>query len=461
MRLFLDRRDAGRRLAAALAHLRGRDALVLALPRGGVPVGHEVAAALGAPLDVVVARKLGVPGVEEVALGAIAEGSDRAVDDAVGWYIGVPPRVVARVAARERAELERRVRLYRGGRPLPDLRGRTVVLVDDGLATGATLRAAAHALRSRRPARLVAAVPVACAPGVAELRADVDDVAAVATPEPFGTVSAWYEAFPPVGDAEVLRLLGRGGDAALTPSPPAGRGPDAGAERAVTIDVGGAVLEADVGVPDAGARALVILAHGGGSSRHSYRNRYIAGRLRLTGLATLRLDLLTAEERAADAGSAALRFDVARIAARLAGACDWAAREAGGFPGAGRVAIVGARMGAAAALVAAAERPALVRAVVARGGRVDLAGDALTRVRAPALLVVGGADHDTLRRNREALRSLPASARLVVVPGAGHTFEEPGALGAVGEHVVRWLDRHCGARRAGPWLRALRRVGIA
>jgi len=459
---FEDRADAGRALARALgawlgAH-PGADPLVLGMARGGVPVARVVADALGAPLDVAVARKLGVPGVEEVALGAIAEGDGRVVGDDVGWYIGVPPHVVACVAARERAELARRARLYRAGRAAPDVRGRTVALVDDGLATGATLRAAARALRAARPARLVVAVPVADATSARELRAEVDDLVAVVCAEPFGTVSAWYEAFPAVSDAEVLAALGlpNVSNVPNVPNvPDGGAPPPAGpAPRTVTIPVDGGVVEADVEAPE-GARGLAILAHGGGSSRRGYRNRYLAGRLRLAGFATLRLDLLTAAEQDADATTASERFDVARIGRRLVAACDWATRD--GLPGADRVALVGASTGAAAALLAAAERPTQVSAVVARGGRVDLAGEAASRVRAPTLLVVGGADADTLRWNRETLRRLPRGTRLTVVPDAGHTFEEPGALGAVAEHAVRWLERHALGRGAVRrlWARAL------
>ena len=447
--VFLDRADAGRALARALGAVASlRDVVVLGLARGGVPVARQVADALGAPLDVIVVRKLGVPGVREVAVGAIAEGSNRVVGDSAGWYIGIPSHVVARIARRERAELERRACLYHAGRPIPDVRGHTVVLVDDGLATGATLRAAAFVLRRRRPARLVVTVPVACRESAIELSDEVHHLIAAATPEPFGTVSDWYEDFSPVSDADVLRLLGRPPEVSLGRSDARHR--DSQDERTVTIPGEGGSIAGDLGLPDdladGGAtrgftepRGLVVLAHGGGSSRHSYRNRYLAGRLRLEGWATLRLDLLLERERAHDDERGTLRFDVALIARRLLAAIDWAKCEH--VPGANRVVLFGASTGAAAALVAAAERPPLIAGVVTRGGRVDLAGDALSRVRAPVLMVVGGADADTLRWNREAMRVLRADARLEVIAGAGHTFEEPGTVGALGEHVARWLDR--------------------
>jgi len=436
--LYPDRASAGKAVARALESLRGRgDLLVLGLPRGGVPVARVVADALDAPLDVIIARKLGVPGLEEVALGAIAEGSRVVVEDSVRWFIGVPQRVMRPILTGEREELERRTRLYRDGRPLPDVRGRTVVLVDDGLASGATLRAAALAVRRRKPARLVAAVPVASPLHCDEVRPAVDELVALATPDPFETVSAWYEDFAPVSDAEVRRLLGRdlhGQRLALAAAP------DPEAERTVVVPIadGAARLIGELGIPNATPAGLVVLAHGGGSSRNSYRNRYLAGRLRGAGWATLRIDLLLEHEQAADAVTGDARFDVPRIADRLIAAVDWAVRER--VPGGDCLVLFGASTGAAAALVAAARRPTLVAGVASRGGRVDLAGDAWREVRAPAILIVGAADTDTLRSSRAVVPRLGGATRLTVIRGAGHTFDEPGALGAVGEHVVGWLE---------------------
>jgi len=204
---FHDRRDAGRRLAGLLAHYRERpDVIVLGLPRGGVPVAFEVAQALGAPLDVFVVRKLGFPGHEEFAMGAIATGGVRVMNPEVAQF-NVPQAAIDAVAAREEAELARRETLYRGPRPAPKLTGRIVILVDDGLATGATMRAAAAAVQQQAPARLVVAVPVGAPETCAALRAEVDEVVCAVTPPVFRAVGLWYGHFAQTDDDEVHALL--------------------------------------------------------------------------------------------------------------------------------------------------------------------------------------------------------------------------------------------------------------
>src|SRR6266403_900089 len=182
---FRDRREAGRLLAAKLTAYANRpDVIVLALPRGGVPVAYEVARALGAPLDVFVVRKLGVPGYEELAMGAVATGGVRVLNDQLVNRLGIPEHIIDAVAARERRELARRERLYRGDRPPPDVRGRTVILIDDGLATGSTMRAAIAALRQQHPARIVVAVPVGAPETCAEFQDEADEAICALTPDP-------------------------------------------------------------------------------------------------------------------------------------------------------------------------------------------------------------------------------------------------------------------------------------
>jgi predicted phosphoribosyltransferase len=209
-RVFRDRTDAGRQLATRLMQYAQRtDVLVLALPRGGVPVGFEVARALRAPLDVVLVRKLGLPGHEELAMGAVASGGTRVLNSSVVSALHVPEAVVDFVASRELAELERRERIYRDCRAPPDVRGRTIILVDDGLATGSTMRAAAAAMRRQAPGRLVVGVPIASPGTCGELREEVDEVVCVVTREPFYAVGVWYDDFAQLTDAEVRALLAR------------------------------------------------------------------------------------------------------------------------------------------------------------------------------------------------------------------------------------------------------------
>src|SRR5207253_1597487 len=209
--LFRDRRDAGRLLAEKLAAYANRpDVLVLALPRGGVPVAYEVARRLGAPLDVFVVRKLGVPGHEELAMGAVATGGVRVLNDQLVEQLGIPDQMIDAVAARERQELARRERLYRGGRRPPDVRGRTVILVDDGLATGATMYAAIEALRKQNPGRIVVAVPTASPETCEEMKVKADHVICAITPDPFQAVGRWYQDFSQTSDyegAEITKCL--------------------------------------------------------------------------------------------------------------------------------------------------------------------------------------------------------------------------------------------------------------
>jgi predicted phosphoribosyltransferase len=208
--VFRDRRHAGRLLAKALRAYAGRsDVTVLGLPRGGLPVAYEVAHALHAPLDVLVVRKLGVPGHEEYAMGAIASGGAKVFDDPLVKALAIPKAAIEAVVRAEQAELERRERLYRDGRPLPDLRGRCVIVVDDGLATGSTMRAAVKALRSQAPERIVVGVPTGSVESCEYLRSVADEVVCARTPQPFRSVGQWYEDFSQTSDDEVHDLLVR------------------------------------------------------------------------------------------------------------------------------------------------------------------------------------------------------------------------------------------------------------
>jgi putative phosphoribosyl transferase len=207
-RHFADRSAAGRTLAAHLmAYVAQPDTMVLALPRGGVPVGFEVARALGAPLDLILTRKLGAPGHEELALGAIAEGGVRVLNDDVIGSLEISPTMIQVLAAREAGEIERQASVYRGGLPAPNLQGHTVILVDDGLATGATIRAAIAAVRAQRPARIVVTAPIAARETAEQLAPLVDELVVVERPDELGAIGLWYDDFAPVGDDEVRELL--------------------------------------------------------------------------------------------------------------------------------------------------------------------------------------------------------------------------------------------------------------
>jgi putative phosphoribosyl transferase len=214
-RPFATRREAGEKLAEKLRSYEDRaDVLVLALPRGGVPVAYEVARALHVCLDIFVVRKLGVPGYEELAMGAIAMGGVRVVDEEITTRMKIPENLIDAIAHREQQELERREVLYRANRAIPNVRGRTVILVDDGLATGSTMRAAALAIRQKQPSKILVAVPVGAPETCAELRQDVDEVVCGITPVRFRAVGAWYSDFSQTSDEEVRELLQKAADRA-------------------------------------------------------------------------------------------------------------------------------------------------------------------------------------------------------------------------------------------------------
>ncbi|BCW68337.1 putative phosphoribosyl transferase [Arthrobacter sp. NicSoilB4] len=450
MSIFEDRVDAGRQLGRRLAELRGQDIVVLGLPRGGVPVAFEVAAALDAPLDVIVVRKLGLPYQPELAMGAIGEGGARVLEERVLAHARVSETELQAVEDHERAVLENRVLRFRKGRTREDLTGRIAVIVDDGIATGSTARVACRVARQLGAARVILAVPVAPADTLGSLT-EPDEVVCLATPRQFSAVGYHYRDFSPTEDDEVVKLL----DAAakrLRNSPPASR-------KAVPATAGTAApaeIDEEVEIPSRGvrlqgqlhlpvpAKGIVLFAHGSGSSRHSPRNRYVAGMLQQAGLGTLLLDLLTpAEER-----NRANVFDIELLARRLSSATDWLAtrRDTASCT----IGYFGASTGAGAALWAASEPTARIDAVVSRGGRPDLAGPRLSAVRAPTLLIVGSFDHEVLELNRKAKSMMRCPNQLAVVQGATHLFEEPGTLAAAAILARDWFVDYLLQAEAGP-----------
>ena len=428
--MFTDRAEAGRRLAAELLDAGIEMPVVCAIPRGGVPVAAQIAAALHAPLDVVVVRKLGVPWHPELGFGAIGEDHVLVTNDELIGSLGLDADDVQGVVRLEREQLAERVETFRGHGSAVDVHGRIALVVDDGVATGYTALAAIEVLRRRGAARVIVAAPVASPTVVSALRAAADDVVVLEQPRELVAVGASYRDFDQLSDEDVRRTLD-----AFTPR----RSDERTDEAAVELSLDGVSLPGLLDVP-VDADGIVVFAHGSGSSPRSVRNRSVAGVLHAAGHATLLFDLLTPAE-AADRRNV---FDVELLAGRLVEATRWVRdhpivrdRPLGYF---------GASTGAAAALWAAAELGDEVAAVVSRGGRPDLAMPKLGVVTAPTLLIVGSADETVLELNTEARRELVAPSELAVIRGATHLFEEPGALDEVSTLAADWFRRQFAAR---------------
>jgi len=430
---FIDRADAGRRLAGALTGLRGPDLVVLGLPRGGVPVAFEVATALDAPLDVIMVRKLGLPYQPELAMGAIGEGGVRVLNTAVVRAAHVTAQELGAVEYAERGELERRAARFRAGGRRLSLRGKTALVVDDGIATGATAKAACQVARVQGAAQVVLAVPVGPPSAIAELKEAADEVVCLDTPEWFLAVGACYERFDQTSDEQVVALLARARGRAPQPlttvdDPPA-------RDEDIQVLAGSTPLQGHLTVPERPI-GLVLFAHGSGSSRHSPRNRYVAQVLADAGLGTLLFDLLSPDEES----DRARVFDIELLATRLAEATEWVRRQQ--WSAGLRIGYFGASTGAAAALWAATDERSRVDAVVSRGGRPDLAALKLPWVRTPTLLIVGSHDEIVLDLNQRARQLLRAPTELAIVPGATHLFEEPGTLRQAARLARDWFLRY-------------------
>ena len=428
--MYTDRADAGRRLCAALAGYSLPRPLVLALPRGGVPVAAELAQCLNADLDVIVVRKLGVPGNPEYAMGALGEDGALIIDHHLRRQIHVSDEQFQALVDDQQREIDRRVHMYRGGRARVSTAGRNVILVDDGLATGSTAAAAVSVAKHHGARHVTVAVPVGSVQAVEWLRTLADDVVCLATPDPFYAVGQHYDSFEQVPDHEVLRILHQNPRRQAAIDDTSG-----GVDEEVLIDVESRQLAGNLTVP-AHAKGIVLFAHGSGSSRLSPRNVAVAQVLQGAGVGTLLFDLLSQTE----ADNRRNVFDIEMLAQRLVLATRWLQAHPAG---AGRpLGYFGASTGAAAALVAAAMIPDEISAVVSRGGRPDLAGDWLTGVTAPTLLIVGGRDYPVIDCNRTAEDQLACPHLLEIVPGATHLFEEPGTLAQAARLAQSWFVQH-------------------
>ena len=421
---FRDRREAGRLLALELV---ASDALggaagtlvVIGLARGGVDVAAEVAAVLHAPLDALAVRKVGHPLQPEYGIGAVAPGGIEYIR-AHNGLTDVQVADAVHSAEQKCAILD--ASLHERHAPL-SVDDATCVLVDDGLATGATMVAAVRWARAQGARRVVVAAPVGAAATVQSLKGDEDVDAVICLVSPFDlrAIGMWYEDFHQVSDHDVVDLLSASPD----------RDP---VTSTAEIAIGDVRLPADLTIP---SRPIgwVVFAHGSGSGRRSLRNVSVAAVLNRAGMATVLFDLLTREEEV-DRQNV---FDIELLAERLIAATRWlsARPEAAGLP----VAYFGASTGAAAALLAAAELGDRISAVVSRGGRPDLASERLDEVRAPTLLIVGGADVVVLEVNQAAATRLTCPHDLVVIPEATHLFEEPGALEHVASLAAAWFRK--------------------
>lgn len=432
---FANRDDAGRRLAAELVKHSLNAPVVFALPRGGVPVAAQIAEALGAPLDLILVRKIGAPRQPEVALAAIVEGEppERVLNEEIMRRSGADQAYLARETERQAAEMQRRRERYLGNRRRVDARGKTAIVVDDGLATGATMKAALIALKRWGAAKIIVAVPVAPASEISALQELADEVICLFADSQFRGVGGAYADFHQLSDEETIGYLRRAWIKTETVEA------DPTLRRTVTVPPLG--LQGDLVVPP-DPRGVILFAHGSGSSRLSPRNRKVAAQLNDLGFATLLLDLLT-EPEALDRRNV---FDIPLLAERLLEADLWIASEPemANLP----LGFFGASTGAGAALLAAAELGSRISAVVSRGGRPDLAGPRLSEVKAPTLLIVGGDDPQVLDINRRALAELRCEKLLRIVPGAGHLFEEPGELETVTEMAGAWFQHYATKKEA-------------
>lgn len=409
---FKNREEAAHLLVQELANYRGENPLILAIPRGAVPMGRIIANELNGEMDVVLVRKLRASFQEELAIGS--------VDEAGVVYLNafanqVSKDYIEEEKQRQLAILRQRRSQYTKTHPSPSPEGRIVIVVDDGIATGATMIAALEFLRSKNPKQLIVATPVGSPDSLINLKSHADKIVFLEAPEYFRAVGQFYDSFPQVSDEEVIQILN-------------------GIDPPVQIPAGSVLLNGDLVIPPE-ALGIVIFAHGSGSSRLSPRNQYVASVLQSAQIGTLLFDLLSPEEDE----NYETRFDIELLTERLLTATQWLHRKS--FAKDLALGYFGASTGAAAALNAAATLGPMIRCVVSRGGRPDLAMPSLNKVISPTLLIVGGDDKVVIELNQEAYDQLPVEKQLAIIPGATHLFEEPGTLEEVARLAEQWFSR--------------------
>nr|BFD64694.1 hypothetical protein BdHM001_33750 [Bdellovibrio sp. HM001] len=422
MERFKDRENAAQVLGRLLLPYQDEDPLILAIPRGGVPIAAGISKILHCPFDLLMVKKIGAPRQPELAVGAVSEDGKPIYNDGLVKTLGLSSTYLRQTAQQKTKEIQEQLQKFKVHRRTLDVKDRTVILVDDGIATGSTLFAAIEFLKGRRPRKLIVAAPVGAADSIEKLRRVTDVVVCPLVPDDFRAVGLWYDRFDQVPDEEVVRLLGEA------------RLESKNYEEALTITDGPVELQGDL-QRIAHGQGLIIFAHGSGSSRKSPRNRKVAAELNKLGFSTLLFDLLTPEE-AEDRSNV---FNIPLLSRRLLRATEAAVQAFAGemMP----IGYFGASTGAAAALAAAAQSAHSITAVVSRGGRPDLADEYLSRVPCPTLLIVGGKDTKVLEYNGLAERKIK-NARMAIIPRATHLFEEPGAMEEVVELAANWFSKH-------------------
>lgn len=419
---FKNRLEAGKKLGESLLKYRGKDTIVLALTRGGVPVGKEVSTALGCPFEPLVIKKIGHLYNPEYAIGAISYDGHMVLNEDEANSLD---KEWLKSEIKKRQE-EARVKnnfFFKNKKPL-NISNKTVIIVDDGIATGLTIFAAIKHVKAHGAKKIIVAVPVAPKETVQRIKNEVDDFISLLIPDIFaGAVGAYYEDFGQVTDEEAIRFID---------SKDSENGQH---DQDINIKIDSLVLPGILSLP-AGTKSLVIFAHGSGSSRFSPRNAYVAQVLQKSGIGTLLFDLLTEEEDETYRN----RFEIDLITDRLVSVTKWLLNyestknlKMGYF---------GASTGSAAALKAAQIMDKQIRAVVSRGGRPDLAMDVLKNVASPTLLIVGGNDDVVIGLNQKAFDELKCEKKMEIVAGATHLFEEPGALEKAASIANDWFKKY-------------------